>query len=267
MTASWVQVQATDLGATEEALVMFRYKVRRALRDQQGYECQEADGDFMLAFTSPDDAVRFCLSVRFCCPFAVALCCLSVPVRWPGETALLCPFGLSLLAFCLCLALPISTCLLRWCHGLASPLRYVSVGLLPWPYFAPQLPDFWPGAMALLCLLVLPGLVPWPHFALRHCSIGLVPQPYFAFWRFPLGHGPALPFWYISAALLSSPFGMPLLAAAPNWLGSAGWPVLAGLSPQLIFAFRCDSSCLPPSLEFALLQVAVCLSPPNMDFA
>ena len=42
---------------------MFRYKVRRALRDQQGYECQEADGDFMLAFTSPADAVRFCLLV------------------------------------------------------------------------------------------------------------------------------------------------------------------------------------------------------------
>ena len=42
---------------------MFRYKVRRALRDQQGYECQEADADFMLAFTSPADAVRFCLSV------------------------------------------------------------------------------------------------------------------------------------------------------------------------------------------------------------
>lgn len=60
-------MQATDLGATEEALVMFRYKVRRALRDQQGYECQEADGVFMLAFTSPADAVRFCLSVGPCC--------------------------------------------------------------------------------------------------------------------------------------------------------------------------------------------------------
>ena len=61
-----VHMQATDLGATEEALVMFRYKVRRALRDQQGYECQEADGDFMLAFTTPADAVRFCLSVCLC---------------------------------------------------------------------------------------------------------------------------------------------------------------------------------------------------------
>ena len=62
-------MQATDLGATEEALVMFRYKVRRALRDQQGYECQEAAGDFMLAFTSPAEAVRFCLSVCLCWPF------------------------------------------------------------------------------------------------------------------------------------------------------------------------------------------------------
>ena len=52
------------MAATEEALVMFRYKVRRALRDQLGYECQEADGAFMLAFSSPADAVRFCLLVR-----------------------------------------------------------------------------------------------------------------------------------------------------------------------------------------------------------
>ncbi|KAL0031937.1 hypothetical protein WJX79_006910 [Trebouxia sp. C0005] len=57
-------MKAADLAATEEALVMFRYKVRRALRDQQGYECQEADGDFMLAFSSPCDAARFCLSVQ-----------------------------------------------------------------------------------------------------------------------------------------------------------------------------------------------------------
>ena len=48
---------------------MFRYKVRRALRDQQGYECQEADGDFMLAFSSPCDAVRFCLLVCLLLPF------------------------------------------------------------------------------------------------------------------------------------------------------------------------------------------------------
>ncbi len=58
------ELQASDLAATEEALVMFRYKVRRALRDQQGYECQEADGDFMLAFSSPCDAARFCLAVH-----------------------------------------------------------------------------------------------------------------------------------------------------------------------------------------------------------
>ena len=61
------ELQASDLAATEEALVMFRYKVRRALRDQQGYECQEANGDFMLAFGSPCDAVRFCLSVSQLC--------------------------------------------------------------------------------------------------------------------------------------------------------------------------------------------------------
>lgn len=56
-------MQTSDLAASEEALVMFRYKVRRALRDPQGYECQEADGDFMLAFSTPADAIRFCLTV------------------------------------------------------------------------------------------------------------------------------------------------------------------------------------------------------------
>lgn len=58
-------MQTSDLAASEEALVMFRYKVRRALRDQQGYECQEADGDFMLAFSTLADAVRFCLTVSY----------------------------------------------------------------------------------------------------------------------------------------------------------------------------------------------------------
>lgn len=70
-------LQGSDLAASEEALVMFRYKVRRALRDQQGYECQEADGDFMLAFSTAADAVRFCLTV---CNWAVYcalwLCCM-----------------------------------------------------------------------------------------------------------------------------------------------------------------------------------------------
>ena len=91
-----LRVQATDLGATEEALVMFRYKVRRALRDQQGYECQEAEGDFMLAFTSPGDAVRFCLSVCLGCPFATAMkhyiCCILWYSRYLlfGFLAMLC---------------------------------------------------------------------------------------------------------------------------------------------------------------------------------
>ena len=59
-------MQTSDLAAAEEALVMFRYKVRRALREQQGYECQETDGDFMLAFGTSADAVRFCLTVSSC---------------------------------------------------------------------------------------------------------------------------------------------------------------------------------------------------------
>ncbi len=29
-----------------------------------GYECQEADGDFMLVFETPVNALNFCLAVR-----------------------------------------------------------------------------------------------------------------------------------------------------------------------------------------------------------
>ena len=32
--------------------------------DIAGYECQEADGDFMLVFENPVNAINFCLAVR-----------------------------------------------------------------------------------------------------------------------------------------------------------------------------------------------------------
>ncbi|KAK9802596.1 hypothetical protein WJX73_010556 [Symbiochloris irregularis] len=50
--------------ATEHALSMYRDQVRRCLSRMQGYECQEADGEFMLAFTQPLLAVQFCLLVQ-----------------------------------------------------------------------------------------------------------------------------------------------------------------------------------------------------------
>lgn len=37
-----------------------------------GYECQEADGDFMLVFENPVQAVNFCLQVWTLLPSAVA---------------------------------------------------------------------------------------------------------------------------------------------------------------------------------------------------
>ena len=92
-----LDMQATDLGAAEEALVMFRYKVRRALRDQQGYECQEADGDFMLAFISPADAVRFCLSVCLFCHVGVLF---DFPVNLSFRFCC-CPFTKSYITFLL----------------------------------------------------------------------------------------------------------------------------------------------------------------------
>ena len=49
--------------ATEHALSMYREQVRRNLAKMQGYECQEADGEFMLAFSLPLQAVSFCLMV------------------------------------------------------------------------------------------------------------------------------------------------------------------------------------------------------------
>ena len=43
---------------------MFNDQARRCAARFQGYECQEMEGDFMLAFADGTHAVNFCLTVR-----------------------------------------------------------------------------------------------------------------------------------------------------------------------------------------------------------
>ncbi|KAK9818038.1 hypothetical protein WJX72_006076 [[Myrmecia] bisecta] len=57
-------MQTLSETASEHALTLYRDCVRRLLRSKNGYECQEAEGSFMLAFGRPMDAVQFCLLVQ-----------------------------------------------------------------------------------------------------------------------------------------------------------------------------------------------------------
>ena len=57
------RLQLADSTAAEGALASYREVVRRCLIRSEGYECQEMDGDFMLAWSSPLNAVLFCLKV------------------------------------------------------------------------------------------------------------------------------------------------------------------------------------------------------------
>ena len=56
-------MQEVNVAAKTAALALYLSCVRRLLRPFLGYECQEANGDFMLAFAKPLDAVYFCLAV------------------------------------------------------------------------------------------------------------------------------------------------------------------------------------------------------------
>ena len=57
-------MQDKDSDAANTALQIYLACIRKLLRSFDGYECQEADGSFMLAFKDPIDAVLFCLTVR-----------------------------------------------------------------------------------------------------------------------------------------------------------------------------------------------------------
>lgn len=52
-----------EQAAAATAIAMYLSCVRRLLKKTRGYECQEADSTFMLAFERPVDAVQFCLLV------------------------------------------------------------------------------------------------------------------------------------------------------------------------------------------------------------
>lgn len=53
--------------AAEHGMTLYRDVIRRLLRSTEGYECQEAEGNFMLVFHCPVRAVQFCLQVDSCC--------------------------------------------------------------------------------------------------------------------------------------------------------------------------------------------------------
>lgn len=56
-------LQEADEKAGDQALGIYRTLVRRCLTQTQGYECQAAEGEFMLAFHEAAHAVDFCLLV------------------------------------------------------------------------------------------------------------------------------------------------------------------------------------------------------------
>lgn len=65
-----MQAQEANSTATDLALLLYKDYVRRWLLKLHGYECQEAEGEFMLAFFNPIPAIQFCLQVKgFCRKF------------------------------------------------------------------------------------------------------------------------------------------------------------------------------------------------------
>ena len=68
-------LQAQSDIAVDHAMTLYRDVVRRLLKVTQGYECQEADGNFMLAFHQPVKALQFCLLVctRLLCSIFCAM--------------------------------------------------------------------------------------------------------------------------------------------------------------------------------------------------
>ena len=62
-TLHWYTLQEANSTATDLALLLYKDYVRRWLLKLHGYECQEAEGEFMLAFFNPIPAIQFCLQV------------------------------------------------------------------------------------------------------------------------------------------------------------------------------------------------------------
>lgn len=73
MVTLWHSSDSTSLQASvasATAVALYCSCVRRLLKKTKGYECQEADSTFMLAFEAPADAAQFCLLVRNLAPAA-----------------------------------------------------------------------------------------------------------------------------------------------------------------------------------------------------
>jgi hypothetical protein len=68
-------VEGASVRAAKQAREMFCSAVRTTLAACRGYECQEKEGVFMLAFAEPSDALRWA------CVLHLALLC----VHWPRE--------------------------------------------------------------------------------------------------------------------------------------------------------------------------------------
>lgn len=56
------------------AIALYLSCLRRLLKKTKGYECQEADSTFMMAFDNPVDAVQFCLLVREAASLSLTIC-------------------------------------------------------------------------------------------------------------------------------------------------------------------------------------------------
>ena len=56
-------LQEKSHDAASSSLLIYQACVRKLLRRFNGYECQEADGSFMVVFKYPSDAAFFCLMV------------------------------------------------------------------------------------------------------------------------------------------------------------------------------------------------------------
>ena len=74
------QLQEANSTATDLALLLYKDYVRRWLLKLHGYECQETEGEFMLAFFSPISAIMFCIQVQ---PVWQPMPCMDTSIHLP----------------------------------------------------------------------------------------------------------------------------------------------------------------------------------------
>lgn len=99
--------QAANPLAVNQILMAFRDKLQHWLTEMSGYECQEVDGDCMLAFADAVQAVTFCLLVSLHEASFAIIICYAGNMRYPVPA----------------LAKFIKLCLLHNLHGLMRKLH------------------------------------------------------------------------------------------------------------------------------------------------